>query len=289
MELIDIALTIGRLSAPLILVALGGYLSEKSGVVNIALEGLILFGAFFAATFTTWYGNPWLGLIMGALVASSVGFFYALLTVGLQSDQIVAGTAINMLAWGGIPFLGKVFFDSTSSTPALDLDMRIASWVPILTGLMFVLLFYYLSRKTRIGLWHSFAGEKPEALSTVGVSVTLVRFAAVTCAGFVAGLGGAFLSISLASSYTRNMSAGRGFMALGALILGKWRPVPTLVACLVFGASEMLQLRLQGIALPMIGEIPSQIVQIFPYILTLILLMGFVGESRAPAALGKKI
>lgn len=287
METLDLFLSLLRFASPLILIAMGGLLSERSGVINIALEGFILFGAFAAAGVAFALGDPWLGLTAAGLVGLLVGFFYAFLTVALKSDQIVAGTAINMLAWGGIPFLGKIIFDSTANTPSLDLAQRLPAFMPMALAVIAVSAVHLILQKTPFGLWLTFAGEKPAALSTIGVKVVRVRFVAVSLAGMLAGLGGGILSIALSSSYTNGMSAGRGFMALAALILGKWRTGPTAAACLLFGFCEVLQLKLQGMSLPGIGEIPVQLVQIIPYGLTLLLLAGFIGESRAPAALGR--
>lgn len=287
MEALDLLTSLLRFAAPLMLAAMGGLLSERSGVVNIALEGLILFGAFAAAAVAHAVGDPWLGLVAGGATGLVIGFVYAVLTVGLKSDQIVSGTAINMLAWGGIPFVSKIMFDSTANSPSLELAQRLPSWSPIVIALIAVGLVAIVVGKTPFGLWLTFAGEKPEALSAVGVNRDRIRYIAVAMAGVLAGLAGAVLSIALSSSFTRGMSAGRGFMALAALILGKWRTMPAAAACLLFGFCEVLQLRLQGVNFPGIGEIPVQFVQIIPYGLTLILLAGFVGESKAPAALGK--
>lgn len=287
MEFFDLFVSLLRFASPLILVAMGGLLSERSGIVNIALEGLILFGAYTAAAVTFVYGDPWTGLAIAGIMGLFVGLFYAWLTVGLRSDQIVAGTAINMLAWGGIPFVSKIMFDSTSSTPPLQLDQRLPEWTPMVLAAVSVLLISAVVRKTSFGLWLTFAGEKPAALAAVGVKVKRVRYIAVALAGLFAGLGGGVLSIALSSSYTNGMSAGRGFMALAALILGKWRTWPAAAACLLFGFCEVLQLKLQGMTLPVMGEVPVQLVQIIPYGLTLLLLAGFIGESKAPAALGQ--
>ena len=275
-----------RFSAPLILAAMAGLYSERSGVIQISLEGLMLFGAFTAATVADFSGNGFVGLGAAMIFGSMVGAFYGLLVITLKADQIVSGTIINMLAWGGIPVISKSLFDSTSSTPALELSERLPSWLPIVLALSVVVFTYGLLKKTPFGLWLTVAGEKPDALRAVGVSPRKVRWVAVMCSGAFAGLGGAVLSVCLSSSYSRNMTAGRGFMALAALILGKWKPIPTLLGCLLFGVCELLQLKLQGIEWPYIGEVPVQIVQIIPYVLTLLLLVGVVGESRAPSKLG---
>lgn len=286
MNIFELFLSTLRFSAPLILAAMAGLYSERSGVIQISLEGLMLFGAFAAAVAAHFSGNGFWGLGAAILFGILAGALYGLLVITLKADQIVSGTIINMLAWGGIPVVSKALFDSTASTPALELSQRLPSWLPIVLALFVVMFTYALITKTPFGLWLTVAGEKPEALQAVGVNPKLIRWAAVMCSGAIAGLGGAVLSVCLSSSYSRNMTAGRGFMALAALILGKWRPVSTLLGCLLFGLCELLQLKLQGVEWPYIGEVPVQIVQITPYVLTLLLLAGIVGESRAPAKLG---
>jgi ABC-type uncharacterized transport system permease subunit len=286
MNWIDLLLSVFRFAAPLILAAMAGLYSERSGVIQIALEGFMLFGAFTAATMAHFTGSGLAGLGAAAAFGVVAGGIYGFLVIKLKADQIVAGTVVNMLAWGGIPVVCKSLFDSTSTTPALELTARLPSWIPIVLATISVALTFGLIKKTAFGLWLTMAGEKPEALRSVGVNPMLVRWAAVMTAGALAGLGGAVLSVCLSSSYTRNMTAGRGFMALAALILGKWRPVPAFMGCLLFGVCEVLQLKLQGVELPAFGAVPVQIVQIIPYLLTLLLLAGVVGESRAPAKLG---
>lgn len=287
MEYVEWILSTLRFASPLALVALGGILSERSGVINIGLEGLILVGAFTAASLAFATGNPWLALSGGAAAGMLFALFFAVLTVGLQCDHVVAGTAINMLAWGGIPFVGKLMFDSTANTPSLELSARLPAASPMVISVTAAVVVFWLLRYTSFGLWLTFAGEKPAALTAVGVRVWVVRFWGVAMSGLLAGVAGGVLSIALSSSYTRNMAAGRGFIALAALILGKWRPIPAVAASLLFGFCEVLQLRLQGTSLGGFGEIPVQLVQIIPYGLTLVMLAGFVGESRPPAALGQ--
>jgi general nucleoside transport system permease protein len=282
----ELLLSVLRFSAPLILAAMAGLYSERSGVIQISLEGFMLFGAFSAATVAHFSGHGFLGLGAALLFGLVAGAFYGFLVIHLKADQIVSGTIINMLAWGGIPVISKSLFDSTASTPALDLSQRLPSWIPIILAVTIVLLTFGLLRKTPFGLWLTVAGENPEALSAVGINPRHVRWFAVMVSGAIAGLGGAVLSVCLSSSYSRNMTAGRGFMALAALILGKWKPIPALIGCLLFGVCELLQLKLQGVVWPYIGEVPVQIVQITPYVLTLLLLAGVVGESRAPSKLG---
>jgi simple sugar transport system permease protein len=211
--------------------------------------------------------------------------FYALFVIELKSDQIVAGTAINLFAAGVTPFLCKVLYDSSTSTPGLDLALRFQS-APSWVAWILVLVSWIWMRYTPSGLWVRFAGEHPEALDSAGIHVKRVRWSAVLLSGCLAGLGGASLSIFLASSFSRNMTAGRGFMALAALIFGKWKPIPTAIACLLFGFSDALQIRLQGVVLWGTDPVPVQFIQILPYLVTVLVLAGVVGQSRAPRALG---
>jgi|GEM_PF-9621 len=283
--LVSILLSTFRVSVPLVFAAMGGILSERSGVINIALEGLMLVGAFAAATAASLTHSPWIGAAFGVLAGIVLAALYALFVIQFRADQIVAGTAINLFAFGVTPLLTKAFFDSTGATPSLELADRFGSQ-PLFLALLTVLVISAWFRYTRLGLWVGFAGEHPEALSTAGIRVRAVRWFGVLAAGALAGLGGATLSIFLSSSFSRGMTAGRGFMALAALIFGKWKPIPTLFACLFFGFTDAIQIRLQGV--PLFGDtpIPVQFIQVLPYVFTVLVLAGFMGKSRPPRALG---
>lgn len=276
-----------RSSCPLIFPAMGGLLSERSGVVNIALEGFMLFGAFSASCFALQSGHPWMGWAAAFGCGLVAAVFYAWATIEMKVDQIIAGTALNLFAIGFIPFLSKIIFNSTGSTPSLPLEARF-SYEPLVMAALVVLLVFGLIKYTRFGLWILTAGENPKALQACGVSVRQVRWASVLLSGGLAAWGGATLSLALASSYSPLMSAGRGFMALAALITGKWKPLPTLITCLLFGLIDTLQIRLQGVEVGGI-RIPVPFIQILPYVLTLIVLAGFVGATRAPKAIGKDL
>lgn len=276
-----------RVSTPLLFAALGGLLSEKAGVINIALEGFMLTGAFAGAVTALAFHSPWLGFLGGALAAALFAALYALFVIEFKSDQIVAGTAMNILAMGIPPFITKILYDVTGSTPSLPIDERFQSEPVIIAWLVLVVLAAIL-HFTPLGLWVLFAGENPEALRSAGISPRRVRWASVLSSGALAGLGGATLSLAMASSYSRNMTAGRGFMALAALIFGKWKPVPTFFACLFFGLTDALQIRLQGVEWNG-GLIPVQFIQIFPYVVTIIVLAGFVGRARPPKHLGQPL
>ena len=283
--LLDLAAATLRLSTPLIFAAMGGLISERSGVINIALEGKMVVGAFAAAVITLSTGSPWVGLIGGGLAGVLLAALYGVAVLPLKANQIVAGTGINMLAFGIPPFVAKILYDVTGSTPAISLAERF-SVAPMVLAVFLPLVIWSFLSHTRGGLWLQFAGEHPAALAAAGVNVRRIRWASVLTAGFLAGVGGATLSIFLSSAYSRNMTSGRGFIALAALILGKWRPVPVLFACLFFGLADAVQMRLQGIQMDGFGKVPVQFIQILPYMITIVVLAGFVGRSRAPRALG---
>jgi len=209
-----------RVTTPLIFAALGGMFSERSGVINIALEGMMLIGAFGAAVTTYVTHSPWLGLGGGMAAGALLAAVYALFVIWLRANQIVAGTAINMLALGLTPFLCKILYDVTGQTPAIPLAERFQS-APLYLSWVVVGLCWLWLKYTRGGLWVSFAGEHPEALDAAGIRVNCVRWAAVLMSGALAGMGGASLSVFLSSSFSRNMTAGRGFMALAALMTYK--------------------------------------------------------------------
>jgi ABC-type uncharacterized transport system permease subunit len=280
-----------RLATPLLLAALGGLFSERAGVINIALEGLMLAGAFTAAS-VTWYAqSPWVGLVSAVLAGAAIAGVHAVACIRYRADQVVSGTAINILMTGVPALLSGAFFLSSGSTPQVPKEHLIPYTPMVIAGLL-VPLTYYVLYYTPFGLRLRAVGENPEAADAAGVSVKRMRYAAVLISGALAGIGGAYLSIGQSSLFTRNMSAGRGFIALAALIFGKWRPVQTMLTCLLFGFTEALTIQLQGkhYNFPRLGlndwEIPTQFVQIIPYVLTIVVLAGFIGTSRAPRALG---
>ena len=282
---VSVLLSTFRVSVPLVFAAMGGIMSERSGVINIALEGLMLVGAFAAATAAALTHSPWIGAAFGVLAGVVLAAIYAVFVIQFRADQIVAGTAINLFAFGVTPLLTKAYFDSTGATPSLELADRFGNQ-PLYIAVVVVIAIAFWFRNSRLGLWLGFAGEHPEALSTAGIRVRAVRWFGVLSAGALAGLGGATLSIFLSSSFSRGMTAGRGFMALAALIFGKWRPIPTLFACLFFGFTDAIQIRLQGVAIFGDQPIPVQFIQILPYVFTVLVLAGFMGKSRPPKALG---
>jgi general nucleoside transport system permease protein len=286
-----------RLATPLVLAALGGLFSERSGVINIALEGKMLAGAFTAAAVTyaadTRLGmgaaSPWVGLVAAMIAGLFIAAIYAVSCIKFKADQVVSGAAINILMIGIPGFLSGALFLSSGSTPQIPKD-HLLPQSPIVIALAILALvaaIWYVLYKTPFGLRLRSVGENPEAADAAGVSVTKIRYSGVLIAGVLAGLGGAYLSIGQSSLFTRNMTAGRGFIALAALIFGKWRPVQTLLACLLFGFTEAVSIQMRGsFKLPSGEDIPVQFVEMVPYVLTIIVLAGFIGSSRPPRALG---
>jgi simple sugar transport system permease protein len=269
-----------RLATPLLLAALGGLYSERAGVINIALEGMMLAGAFTAAVVTHFAGNPWLGLLAAIAAGAGVALVHAFVCIQCKADQVVSGTAINILFLGLPALLSGALFDSTGATPQIP-QRDLLPVAPILLAFALVPITWYVLYSTTFGLRLRAVGENPEAADTAGIRVLAVRYAAVVISGMLAAVGGAYLSIGQSSLFTRNMTAGRGFIALAALIFGKWRPVQTMLACLLFGLAEAVSIQMQGVA-----PIPVEFIQIIPYVLTIVVLAGFIGLSRPPRALG---
>lgn len=275
-----------RLATPLLLAALGGLFSERSGVINIALEGLMLAGAFTAAAVTYFVGSPWIGLLAGIAAGVLLASVHAVACIRFKADQVVSGTAINILMLGMPAFISGALFASTGSTPQLPKEQLVPRTPIVLAFLVLVPLTWYVLYRTPFGLRLRAVGENPEAADAAGINVKRLRYTAVLISGALAALGGAYLSIGQSSLFTRNMTSGRGFIALAALIFGKWRPIQTMLACLLFGFTEAIAIQLQGVKMPSGDEIPNQFIQIIPYLLTIIVLAGFIGHSRAPRALG---
>lgn len=288
-----------RLSTPIILAALGGLYSERGGVINIALEGIMLAGAFTASAVTVFTHSPWIGLLAAIIAGVLVAGIHGIATIFYRADQVVSGTAINILFLGVPALLSGAFFDSTGATPQLPRDQVLPDVrifnpqsLPTLASifnqkllvyvaLAVIVLSYYVLRHTRFGLRLRAVGENPEAADTAGISVVKVRMAGVLISGALAAMGGAYLSIGQNSLFTRNMTAGRGFIALAALIFGKWDPVGAFLACLLFGFAEAISIRMQGTV-----NIPNQFIQIIPYVLTVVVLAGLIRRATPPRAIG---
>ena len=301
-----------RVSTPLVLAALAGLFAERSGVVNIALEGKMLFAAFFAGAVAAWTGSPWLALLAAIGISTMLALVHAVASVTFRGDQVVSGLAINFIAAGLTVALGHAWFGQGGKTPALTVDEKFSPvdlplaetladipilgqlWTELISGhnllvyLMFVLvpLVAWVVYRTRFGLRMRAVGEAPAAVDTAGISVIKMRYLALIVSGVLCGIAGAYLSIADGSFFGKDMTAGRGYLALAALIFAKWRPVPVLGACMLFGFLQSLETRFQGVE---IGEvaIPVQVFQALPYVLTVVLLAGFIGKAVAPKAIGR--
>lgn len=302
-----------RLSVPLILTALAGLYAERSGVVDIGLEGKLLAAAFAGAGAAAVLGNAWLGAFVAVLASMGLAGIHGYASITQRGDQIVSGTALNFIAAGATVILGQAWFHQGGRTPALSGDARFGTWnlpfadavkdVPILGGIysnllsghylltylafLMVPISWWILFRTRFGLRLRAVGENPGAVDTAGISVVRLRYSAVLIGGILCGLAGAYLSIAMNAGFVKGMSAGKGFIALAALVFAKWRPRNILFACLLFGFLDALSIRMQGTPLPLIGKVPVQIFQVLPYILTVILLAGFIGKAIPPKASGR--
>jgi len=282
-----------RLATPMIFAALGGMFSERSGVINIALEGLMLGGAFTAAVVTYELSDPYIGFLTALVAGAGLAAIFAVAVIRFEADQVVAGFGINILMLGVPALLSGALYDAAGSTEQIAKEYLLPEFfrlnVASILAFALVPVAWYVLYKTPFGLRLRAVGENPEAADAAGVKVLRMRYAGVILSGVLAAAGGAYLAIGQSSFFTKGMSAGKGFIALAALILAKWRPFHVLVACLFFGFTEALAIQLQGASwakLPSGEAIPVQFIEIIPYVLTIIVLAGFIGLSRAPKALG---
>jgi len=280
-----------RLATPLVWAAIGGLYSERSGVINIALEGLMLAGAFTAAAVTFYTHSPWIGVGAAAVAAAFFALLLGVVCIRFKANEVVAGTGINILFLGLPAVLSGALFLSSGSTPQIPRDELLPAFgqlsVMSIVAVLLVACTQYVLYRTRFGLRLRAVGENPEAADAAGIRVHRLRYAGVILSGVLAGVGGAYLSIGQSSLFTRNMTAGRGFIALAALIFGKWPPVPTMLACVLFGFADALTIQMQGVVkLPSGEDVPVQFIQMIPYVVTIVVLAGFIGQSRAPGALG---
>ncbi|MFT4183749.1 MAG: ABC transporter permease [Rhizobium sp.] len=301
-----------RLSIPLIFTALAGLFSERAGVFDIGLEGKMLAAAFAAACTATVTGSAWAGLGAGIVVSVAFGLLHGFTSITNRGNQIVSGVAINFLIAGLTVVLGQAWFGQGGRTPQLGADARfvpiilpgadamrdvpiigplyanVISGNNILTYIAFlaVPISWWILYRTRFGLRLRAVGENPGAVDTAGISVAWLRYRSLIVAGILCGFSGTYLAIAQSASFIANMSAGKGYIALAALIFAKWRPVPVMLSCLLFGFLDAFANFMQGKAVPGIGEVPVQIFQALPYILTCILLAGFIGVAKPPKAGG---
>lgn len=305
-----------RVSTPLTLCALAGLLAERSGVIDIGLEGKMLFAAFAAGAVGALSGSLALALLAAMGVAVLLSWLHGVACVSHRGDQVVSGIAINIIAAGMTVVIGIALFAQGGQTPQLPSSVRLGPWLPgladainqlplvgvvlgdgllrhnamVYLALALVPVVWWLLFKTRFGLRLRAVGENPRMVDAAGVSVQRLRYAALSLNGLLCGLAGAYLVLAQSAMFSANMTAGRGFIALAALIFGRWQPVKALTACLLFGFLDALSIRIQGVKLPAVlgsGEVPVQLIQALPYIMTVVLLAGFVGHAGAPKALGK--
>ncbi len=301
-----------RLTIPLLFTALAGLYSERSGIFDIGLEGKMLAAAFAAASVAYVSGSAWYGLGAGIFVSVLVSILHGFASITNKGNQIVSGVAINFAAAGLTAVLGQAWFSQGGRTPQLEKTARFEPIIlpgaeairdvpiigPIYAGLLSghniltylaflaVPFSWWVLYRTRFGLRLRAVGENPAAVDTAGISVTWLRYRAVIVAGIFCGFAGTYLSIAQSAAFIKDMSAGKGYIALAALIFAKWRPVPVMFACLLFGFLDAAAIRLQGTPVPFIGEVPVQIFQALPYILTVVLLAGFIGVANPPKAGG---
>jgi simple sugar transport system permease protein len=301
-----------RLATPLLLACLAGLFSERAGIFDIGLEGKMLISAFFSAAIAAYTGNVWLGLFAGIAASLVLAGIHGLASITFRGNQLIAGVAINFLAAGITVLIAQAWFAQGGRTPPLDGAARFAplEWpltgvlgsIPVLgpvyseivsghTILVYVAMAavpisWWVLFRTRFGLRLRAVGENPAAVDTAGISVVRLRYAAVAICGLLTGLAGAYLATGLAAGFVKDMSAGRGFIALAALIFAKWRPWPALGACLLFGFLEAVGNRYPN--LEVAGVVfPVQFMQALPYILTVVILAGFVGRAIPPRAGGE--
>lgn len=282
---LDFFVSSARLATPLLLAALGGVLAERSGVVSLALEGKLLAGAFAAAAVSVAGGNPAAGVFAGMVAGAGIGAMLAGWTVYLGCDAIVVGIALNLFAAGATQFLLGAFYGSSANSPTFAgfAAQDSGTLGPLaLLAIALVPALHALLSKTRFGLRVHACGERPAAARSRGIDPRRVRLVATILAGGLAGLGGAYLALDT-GQFVKNMAAGRGYIALAAVIFGKWTPNGAAAACLFFGFGEAAQIRLQG------SGVPTQFVQMIPPVLTMVALAGLVGRSRPPAALGRTL
>jgi len=299
-----------RLTTPLLLCALAGLVSERSGVIDIGLEGKMLASAFAAGAAAAVTHSTGIGLIAAIGVACFFSLVHGFACVTHRGDQVISGVALNMVAAGLTVVLGIAWFNQGGQTPAVEDAVRLKSLIPgfeeitsgwgsalgnaflshnVLVYLTLALVagVWFFLERTRPGLRLRAVGENPAMVDAAGVSVPMLRYAALMINGVLCGLAGSYLVLAQNANFSPNMTAGRGYIALAAMIFGKWKPVPTLFACLLFGFLDAAAIRLQGVSLPGVGEVPVQLIQALPYLLTVVLLAGFIGTAIAPKALGR--
>lgn len=301
-----------RLSVPLLLACLAGLYSERSGIFDIGLEGKMLAGAFAGASAAAVFHSAWIGLGTAILISVALSLVHGFASITHRGNQIVSGLAINFIAAGSTIILGQAWFQQGGRTPALAPGERFEAinfpgaeavrGVPLLGPIYLELISghsllvyvaflavpftWWVLFRTRFGLRLRAVGENPAAVDTAGISVAWLRYRAVICTGVLTGIAGAYLAMVQNAGFVKDMTAGKGYIALAALIFAKWKPVNAMFACLLFGFLDALSIRLQGAPLPVIGKVPVQFMQALPYVLTVVLLAGFIGKAIPPRAGG---
>jgi len=301
-----------RLSTPLLLAALAGLYSERAGVFDISLEGKMLGGAFAAGAAAFVFNSAWIGLLAGISLSVMLALLHGYACITARGNQIVSGVAINFIVAGVAILLGQSWFGLGGRTPQLSgperfreitlpgaealADVPIIGWLysGILSGQAILVYIAFLAVpftwwvlfRTRFGLRMRAVGENPAAVDTAGISVTWARYRAVMICGVLCGIAGTYLALGLSAGFVKDMTAGKGFIALAALIFAKWKPVNVMFAALLFGYLEAVGIRMQGKSMPFIGEVPVTAIQALPYVLTVVLLAGFIGKAIPPKAGG---
>lgn len=282
-------------STPMIFGALGGVLSERSGVINIGIEGMMTFGAFAGAAAGYYSGNPWIGVLCAALAGGVLALLHAVAAITCQADQTISGVAINLLGPALAVFFCRLAFDgSTMSYPVANKLPKIFGsgaegiWanlnvdVMVVVALLFAVAMWFVLYRTKWGMRILAVGENPAAADTLGINVYKTRYACVILSGILAGIGGATVTLGIVAQFTQTSIAGQGFIALAAVIFGKWKPMGAYRACLIFGFSQALTVVLGGGAI----AVPTEILAMLPYVLTIVILILFVDKSVAPKADG---
>lgn len=305
MEIIIVAIVASalRLATPLIFAAVGGAFSERSGVVNIALEGMMVIGAFFSILFTDITGNPWLGVLAAIITGGLIALLLAIVSIHLKGNQVVMGTAINILAVGLTSYVLQIVYKRFGQTDAVmntltrnPESLRFLERIPFLGENLFadltpfvylawlvVIIAYFVMYKTPFGLRLRAVGEHPKAADTVGINVYKIRYICVVISGCLAGIGGATLTVGYTALFREHMVSGRGFIALAALVFGKWHPVGAAFACLFFGLTEAISIQGNMLGIP----IPTEFMRMLPYVATIVILVVVGGKAIGPAASGQ--
>ena len=283
-----------RMATPIVYAALGGMFSERAGVTNIGLEGMMLTSAFAGVAASYYSGNPWIGVLVSVLTGGFIAFIHAIISVKYAGDQIVSGTGINILALGFTAYMTQIIWGNRGASESVngiaDITLPFIKDIPVIGAIIgthsplvylmpvVTVLSYIVLFKTPFGLRVRAVGEHPTAAETAGVNVFKIKYICIILSGMLAGLGGAFLSLSHLNLFTRGMTGGRGFIAMAAMIFGKWMPFGVFGSGLLFGFADALQMRLQSL-----GILPPQIILMIPYLLTVAILAGVVGKAIAPS------